>query len=306
MRPRQDAEPAAGDASPRTAEPGPPFPRQRQEHPGLDSKLRPPPRYRAESYRPAGKLTGKVALITGGDSGIGRAVALLYAREGADVAIVHLPVERSDAEQVRREVEDQGRRCLLLAGDLGDAAFCADVVDRTVGEFGKLDILVSNAAHMNSTTDLNQMTFDDWDRTFKVNIYAYYHVVMAALPHLRPGATIIATGSEVALTGDRIMVDYSASKAAVVALSRSLAVHLAPQGVRVNVVAPGPTWTPLNVADQGMPEDMIADMGSTTLFGRPGQPEELAPAYVFLASNADSGFVTGEVIAVTGGMVDTR
>jgi NAD(P)-dependent dehydrogenase (short-subunit alcohol dehydrogenase family) len=306
MQPGRDAETVVEDASPVSAEPAPPFAKQWQDHPGLDSELRPPPRYRAERYRPAGKLTGKVALITGGDSGIGRAVSLMYAREGADLVIVHLPDEQSDADQVRREVEEQGRRCVLLAGDLGDADFCTDVVDRTVREFGKLDVLVNNAAHMNSKTDLDEMTFDDWDRTFKINIYAYYHLVMAALPYLRPGAAIIATGSEVALTGDRIMVDYSASKAALVALSRSLAVHLAPKGVRVNVVAPGPTWTPLNVADQGMPRDMIADMGSTTLFGRPGQPEELAPAYVFLASGADSGFITGEVIAVTGGMVDTR
>lgn len=305
MQSRQGGE-AVEDTSPVSAEPAPPFKEQWQEHPGLDSELRPPPRYRAESYRPAGKLTGKVALITGGDSGIGRAVSLLYAREGANVAIVHLPDEQSDADQVRSEIEEHGRRCLLIAGDLGAAEFCSEVVARTVREFGKLDVLVNNAAHMNSKTDLDQMNFEDWDRTFKVNIYAYYHLVMAALPHLRPGATIIATGSEVALTGDRIMIDYSASKAALVALSRSLAVHLAPKGVRVNVVTPGPTWTPLNVADQGMPRDMIADMGSTTQFGRPGQPEELAPAYVFLASGADSGFITGEVIAVTGGMVDTR
>lgn len=294
------------DGSPVTAEPAPPFPPQRMPHPGLQSQMTPAPRYRAESYRPAGKLTGKIALITGGDSGIGRAVAVLYAREGADVAIVYLPAEQSDAVQVEREVAQHGRRCLLLPGDLADPAFCAEAVDRTVRELGALDILVSNAAYMNSEDDLTRMTPQNWDRTFKVNIYAYYYLVMAALPHLRPGAAIIATGSEVALTGDRIMVDYSASKAAVVALSRSLAVHLAPRGVRVNIVAPGPTWTPLNIADQGMPEDAIRQMGSETLYQRPGQPEEIAPAYVFLASGADSGFVTGETLAATGGMVDTR
>jgi NAD(P)-dependent dehydrogenase (short-subunit alcohol dehydrogenase family) len=268
--------------------------------------MTPAPHYRAEQYRAAGKLTGKIALITGGDSGIGRAVAILYAREGADVGIVYLPAEQSDADEVEREVRQHGRRCLLLPGDLADPAFCAEAVERTVRELGGLDILVSNAAYMNSEDALAKMSPENWDRTFKINIYAYYYLVMAALPHLRPGSTIIATGSEVALTGDRIMVDYSASKAAVVTLSRSLAVHLAPQGVRVNVVAPGPTWTPLNIADQGMPEDAIEVMGSKTLFGRPGQPEEIAPAYVFLASGADSGFVTGETLAVTGGMVDTR
>lgn len=267
----------------------------------------PPPRYAAVSYRPAGKLAGQRAVITGGDSGIGRAVALLFAREGADVAIVYLPAEQSDAEQVRREVQALGRECLLLAGDLAEPQFCAEVIERTVAGLGGLDILVHNAAHMNSETELlQQMTPEDWDRTFKVNVYSYYHLVRAALPHLEAGNCIIATGSEVGLTGDRIMVDYAASKAAVVTFSRSLAVHLAKDGIRVNVVAPGPTWTPLNVADQGMPEERIRTLGEQTMFGRPAQPEELAPSYVFLASAADSGFITGETLAVTGGMVRTR
>lgn len=293
--------------APATAEPAPPFPKQRLSHPGLESQMDPPPRYAARNYRPAGKLGGKIALITGGDSGIGRAVALLYAREGADVAIGYLPQEQSDAEVVQREISATGRRCLLVPGDLCDPGYCAELVERTVAEFGRLDVLVSNAAYMNSETELlAQMTPDDWDRTFKTNIYAYFYLVRAALPHLQPGAAIIATGSEVGLTGDRVMVDYAASKAAVVALSRSLAIHLAKDGIRVNIVAPGPTWTPLNLADQGMPEDYIGKLGAETLFGRPGQPEEIAPAYVFLASDADSGFITGETVAVTGGMVGTR
>lgn len=289
-----------------SAEPEPPFPEQRQRHPGLESLMEPRPRYQSERYRPAGKLTGHVALITGGDSGIGRAVAALYAREGADVAIGYLPEEQSDAEETKRAVEDAGRRCLLLPGDLTDPQVCYDTVDRTVQELGKLTILVSNAAYLNSKDSLGELTPEDWDRTFKTNIYAYYYLVMAALPHLGPGSSVIATASEEALKGSPIMIDYAATKAAMVTFSKSIAPHLAEQGVRVNVVVPGPTWTPLNVADQRMPMKRITGMGSNNQLERAGQPEEIAPAFVYLASDADSSYTVGELLVVSGGKLGSR
>ncbi|MFG1664651.1 SDR family oxidoreductase [Streptomyces sp. Y7] len=288
------------------SEPAPPYDSDKQQRPGLEADMRSAPRYRASRYRASGKLEGKVALITGGDSGIGRAVALLYAREGADVAIVHLPDERSDAEQIQREVQDEGRRCLLLPGDLIDPAFCSEAVERTRAELGGLNILVSNAAYLNSKLELEQLTAEDFDRTFKVNIYAYFHLLMAALPHFQPGDAVIATATEEALKGSETMIDYAASKAALIALTKSVAIHLAQRGVRANVVAPGPTWTPLNEADQHMPPDGLAQIGSDAPLGRAAQPEEIAPTYVYLASDADSSYTVGEVIAVTGGMVDTR
>jgi NAD(P)-dependent dehydrogenase (short-subunit alcohol dehydrogenase family) len=203
-------------------------------------------------------------------------------------------------------VEEQGRRCLLLPGDLREQAFCRDVVERTVRELGGLNILVSNAAYLNSKLHLAQLTAQDWDRTFKTNVYAYFHLVMAALPHLKEGDAIIATATEEPLKGSTTMIDYAASKAALIIFTKSIAPHLPRRGVRANVVAPGPTWTVLNVADPHMPPADLAQVGSETPIGRPAQPEEIAPAYVFLASDADSSFVTGEVIAVTGGETDTR
>ncbi|CAM5572816.1 3-phenylpropionate-dihydrodiol/cinnamic acid-dihydrodiol dehydrogenase [Streptomyces tendae] len=239
-----------GGSDPQTgAEPTPPYPKQRQQAPGLERDMRPRPRYKAPRYRAADKLRGKVALITGGDSGIGRAVALLYAREGADVAIAYLPEEQPDAEETRDAVRAAGRRCLLLPGDLANTSFCRQTVERTVRELGGLNILVNNAAHLNSQTDLSQLDFEDWDRSFKVNVYAYYHLVQAARPHLRDGDAIIATASEEALRGSDTMLDYAASKAALVNFTKSIAQHLAKDGIRANVVAPGPTWTVLNVAD---------------------------------------------------------
>ncbi|MDX2602592.1 SDR family oxidoreductase [Streptomyces caniscabiei] len=295
-----------GTAAQVVSEPAPPYDSDKQQRPGLEADMRTAPRHRAMRYRACGKLEGKVALITGGDSGIGRAVALLYAREGADVAIVHLPDETVDADQIRGEVEGEGRRCLLLPGDLKDPAFCREAVARTVAELGGLNILVSNAAYLNSKLELEQLTADDFDRTFKTNVYAYFHLLMAALPHFTPGDAVIATATEEALKGSDTMIDYAASKAALITLTKSVAPHLAQRGVRANVVAPGPTWTPLNEADQNMPPDGLAHIGSEAPLGRAAQPEEIAPTYVYLASDADSSYTVGEVIAVTGGIVDTR
>jgi NAD(P)-dependent dehydrogenase (short-subunit alcohol dehydrogenase family) len=284
-----------------TSEPKPPFPEQKLEKPGLEADMQEPPKYQAPRYKPAGKLEGKVALITGGDSGIGRAVAVLYAREGANVAIAYLPAEHVDGEETRRVVEQEGRRCLTLEGDLTEAAFCRAVIDRTMAEFGQLDILVSNAAHQNRKSALEEVSDEEFDRTFKTNVYAYFRLVKAALPHLRAGSSVIVTGSETGFEGPEMLLDYSATKGAIHTLTKALAKMLAERGIRVNCIAPGPVWTPLNLADQGNPPEKVAHFGEKTPLKRPGQPEELAPAYVFLASDADSSFITGEVLAVMGG-----
>ncbi|WP_234443222.1 SDR family oxidoreductase [Streptomyces cellulosae] len=288
------------------AEISPPFRFQRQQRPGIEAEMEVRPRYLAPNYGGSGKLDGKVALITGGDSGIGRSVAVLYAREGADVAIVYLPEEERDAAETREAVEKEGRSCLLLPGDLCDPSFCTEVVERTVAELGGLNVLVSNAAYLNSQNDLSELTAEDFDRVFKTNVYAYFYLVMASLPHLSHGDAVIATASEEALKGSEIMMDYAASKAAMVAFTKSIASHLAQRGVRANVVSPGPTWTVLNVAGQRFPDDYLTNLGSSAPMGRVAQPEEVAPAYVYLASDADSSFTVGEVIAVTGGLTDTR
>jgi NAD(P)-dependent dehydrogenase (short-subunit alcohol dehydrogenase family) len=284
-----------------TSEPRPPFPEQKLDKPGIESELEPRPRYQGKRYKAAGKLQGKAALITGGDSGIGRAVAVLYAREGADVAITALPAERGDAAETRRAVEAEGRRCVVLEGDLTDPAFCRDVVDRTVAELGRLDILVSNAAHQNRKKSLEEVDEAEWDRTFKTNVYAYYRLVKAALPHLPAGGSIIATGSITGIEGSESLPDYSATKGAIHTLTKVLAQNLISRGIRVNCVAPGPVWTPLNPADTGLPADKVAQFGAKTPLGRPAQPEEIAPAYVFLASDADSSFITGVVLPALGG-----
>jgi NAD(P)-dependent dehydrogenase (short-subunit alcohol dehydrogenase family) len=282
-------------------EPRPPFPKQHQEGPGIESKLDPRPRYKAEAYRPAGKLKDKVALITGGDSGIGRAVALLYAREGAQVAITYLPEEQSDADDTRKAIEGVGGTCLAIAGDLTEAAFCDNVVEQTVQHFGKLDILVANAAHQNRKPTLQDVTDEEFDRTFKTNIYSYFRLSRAALRHMRPGSAIIATSSETGIMGSKQLPDYSATKGAINAFTKTLAIDLLPKNIRVNAVAPGPVWTPLNPSDAGETPDKVAHFGEDSPMGRPAQPEELAPAYVFLASNADSSYITGIVLQVMGG-----
>jgi NAD(P)-dependent dehydrogenase (short-subunit alcohol dehydrogenase family) len=283
------------------ARPKPPFPPQRLSAPGLESRLDPRPSYEAKSYRPAGKLEGKSALITGGDSGIGRAVALLYAREGADVAIVYLPVEQSDAEETRRAVEAAGAKCLLLPGDVTSREFCDEAVERTVKAFGKLDILVSNAAHQTRKKRLAEVTDEEFDLTFKCNIYAYFRFARAALRHMKRGGTIIATSSETGILGSEQLPDYSATKGAINAFTKALAMNLIDEGIRVNAVAPGPVWTPLNPADAGMTPERVSRFGEQNPMGRPAQPDEVAPAYVFLASEADSSYVTGIVLQVMGG-----
>lgn len=281
--------------------PQPPFPEQHQDGPGLESRLDPRPSFEAPAYRAAGKLQGKVALITGGDSGIGRAVAVLYAREGADVAIAYLPQEQGDADETALHVQAAGRRCLQLPGDLRDATYCDRIVQRTVDELGRLDVLVSNAAHQNRKASLDELTDEELAATFETNVYAYVRLARAALRHLPRDGAIIASSSETGLTGSKQLPDYSATKGAINAFTKALAQSVVERGIRVNAVAPGPVWTPLNPADAGMTPDKVAQFGSSVPIGRPAQPEELAPAYVFLASAADASYITGTVLQVMGG-----
>ena len=276
-----------------------PLPAQHQRKPGREHALKPRPQYLAPQYRAAAKLAGRTALITGGDSGIGRAVAVLYAREGADVAITYLEPERRDAEETRRAVEAEGHRCLLLEGDLTDPDFCSHIVERTLQEFGKLDILVNNAAYQQHQESLDDVSDEQWDHTFRTNIYAYFRVTKAALPHLKNGAAIVNTGSITGLEGSKELLDYSSTKGAIHAFTKSLAQSLVEKGIRVNCVAPGPVWTPLNPSDQAA-ED-VSEFGADQPMKRPAQPEEVAPAFVFFASNADSSYITGEVLTLLGG-----
>jgi NAD(P)-dependent dehydrogenase (short-subunit alcohol dehydrogenase family)/uncharacterized protein YecE (DUF72 family) len=280
-------------------QPKPPFPKQKQQRPGIEAEIEPRPRYKGPEYRPAGKLNGKVALITGGDSGIGRAVAVLYAKEGADVAIVYLPEEQRDADETRAAIEREGRACLLTPGDVTDPKFCRNAVERTIKEFGKLDILVNNAAYQEHQQKPEDVSDEQWDRTFKTNIYGYFRMAKAALKHLKRGGVIINTGSETGLEGNKRLLDYSATKGAIHAFTKSLAQMLVERGIRVNCVAPGPVWTPLNVADKE--PEQVSEHGKKTPMQRPAQPEEIAPSYVFFASDADSSYITGEVLTLLGG-----
>jgi NAD(P)-dependent dehydrogenase (short-subunit alcohol dehydrogenase family) len=273
------------------------LPSQHLEKPGLEAEMQLKPQFDAPDYRGSGKLTGMVALITGGDSGIGRSVAVLYAREGADVAIVYLS-SHEDAEETKRCVEKEGRQCLLIPGDVKDPAFCKDAVEKTVREFDGLDILVNNAAFQQHAHSLQDITDERLDETFKTNIYGYFYMARAAEPHLKKGSCIINTGSVVALKGSKELLDYSATKGAIHAFTLSLASSLIEKGIRVNAIAPGPVWTPLNPADRSAEE--IVEFGKQTDFKRPAQPEELAPAYVFLASPVCSSYITGIVLPVTG------
>jgi NAD(P)-dependent dehydrogenase (short-subunit alcohol dehydrogenase family) len=280
-------------------QPKPPFPEQSQEKPGLESKLDPKPNYEATDYKPAGKLQDKVALITGGDSGIGRAVAFLFAKEGADVALVYLPEEERDAREIRQKIVAEGGQALLISGDVTDPDFCRESVKKTVKKFGKLDILVNNAAFQQHQETIDEITEEQWDVTFKTNIYGYFYMAKAALKHLKKGGSIINTGSITGLEGSKELLDYSATKGAIHAFTKSLAQNLVEKGIRVNCVAPGPVWTPLNAADKE-PQD-VAVFGQKTPMKRPAQPEEIAPAYVFFASEADSSYITGEVLTLLGG-----
>jgi NAD(P)-dependent dehydrogenase (short-subunit alcohol dehydrogenase family) len=276
-----------------------PYPKQHQAKPGIESDLEPRPKYEAPEYRGSGKLDGKVALITGGDSGIGRAVAVLFAREGADVAIVYLS-EDEDAEETRRAVEAEGRRALLLPGDVTSSAFCREAVESTVQELGRLDILVNNAAFQEHAASLEDITDEQLDQTFRTNIFGYFYMARAALPHLGEGAAIINTGSVTGIDGSKELLDYSSTKGAIHAFTKSLSQNVLDRGIRVNCVAPGPVWTPLNPADQDA-ED-VAKFGGSVPMKRPAQPEELAPAYVFLAAPVCSSYITGEILPVLGGI----
>lgn len=276
-----------------------PFPPQTQPKPGLDSEMDPKPKYQAPLYVGSGKLEDKVAIVTGGDSGIGRAVAVLYAREGADVAIVYLPAEQSDAEEVRDAVAKEGRRTLLIPGDVTDRQFCDDAVQHCIEEFGKLDILVNNAAYQEQRENLEAITDEDWDITFRTNIYGYFYMARAALKHLKPGGVIINCGSITGLEGSKKLIDYAATKGAIHAFTKSLAQNVVERGIRVNCVAPGPIWTPLQPVSK--PADKVSEHGQDTPMKRPGQPEEVAPAFVFFASEADSSYISGEILTLLGG-----
>jgi len=275
------------------------LPPQHQKKPGLESKMNPRPEYEGKEYLAAGKLQDKVAIITGGDSGIGRAVAVLYAKEGADVAIVYLAAEQPDAEETKQKVEEQGRNGLLLPGDVRDPEFCRDAVDQTVREFGRLDILVNNAAYQQTQESLEELEEEQWDNTFRTNIYGYFYMVKAALPHLHEGAAIINCGSITGLEGNKTLIDYASTKGAIHAFTKSLAQNLVERKIRVNCVAPGPIWTVLQPVSK--PADVVAEHGVDTPMKRPGQPDEVAPAFVFFASNGDSSYITGEILTLLGG-----
>lgn len=287
----------AVQAGPRR-QPANPLPKQHQKKPGQEHALDPQPRYLAPDYAGSGKLEGMVAIVTGGDSGIGRAVAVLFAREGADVAVFYLS-EKRDAEDTRKAVEAEGRRCLTIAGDVRDAKFCGRAVAKVVKAFGRLDVLVNNAAFQQHCDDLEDLTDTHLQETLQTNIAGYFHMARAALPHMTRGGSIINTGSETGLFGSSHLLDYSATKGAIHAFTMSLASNLLPRGIRVNCVAPGPVWTPLNPADKSA-ED-VAGFGEDSDMHRPAQPEELSPAYVFLASPLTASYISGVVLPVMGG-----
>lgn len=280
-------------------EPKSPLPPQTQPKPGLDSEMSPRPKFEAPLYRGSGKLEGKAALITGGDSGIGRAVAVLFAREGADVAIVYLPAEQSDAEEVQTAVRREGREVLLIPGDVTDRRFCEQAVAATVERFGRLDVLVNNAAYQQTHENLEDISDEEWDHAFRTNIYGYFFLTRAALPHLKPGAAIINCGSITGMEGSKHLVDYASTKGAIHAFTKSLAQNLSDRRIRVNCVAPGPIWTPLQPVSKTA--EKVAEHGADTPMERPGQPEEVAPAFVFFASEADSSYISGEVLTILGG-----
>jgi NAD(P)-dependent dehydrogenase (short-subunit alcohol dehydrogenase family) len=278
------------------------MPAQEQSKPGLESEMNPRPRYQAPLYKGAEKLKGKVALITGGDSGIGRAVSVLFAREGADVAIVYLSVEQSDAEETQQAVKKEGRRCLLLPGDVTRSEFCREAVAAVIKEYGRVDILVNNAAYQAEQESLEKITDEQLEKTFRTNIFGYFYMARAILEHLPEGGSIINTGSITGLRGTKSLIDYAATKGAIHAFTKSLAQNLVGRKIRVNCVAPGPIWTPLIPSTS---VEKVTEQGKKVPMKRPGQPEEVAPAYVFFASEGDSSYITGEVLTLLGGEMTT-
>ncbi|MCM0648342.1 SDR family oxidoreductase [Clostridium swellfunianum] len=274
-------------------------PQKQGKQPGLEKLMNPRPVFEDPNYKASNRLQGKVAVITGGDSGIGRAVAVAYAMEGADIAVLYLD-EHEDAEETKKVIEGKGRKCIAIAGDIGEESFCFNAVKKIIDIFGKIDVLVNNAAEQHAQNSVEDITKDQLERTFKTNIFSMFYMTKACLPHMKEGTVIINTSSITAYKGHERLIDYSSTKGAITTFTRSLAISLSKRNIRVNAVAPGPIWTPLIPAS--FTEEEVSKFGSTTNLGRPGQPVELAPAYVFLASDA-STFITGETMHVNGGEI---